>query len=332
MTSVGADQAVTSDRLLLVEGQDEKNLSAAMLAHWDIRGVQVVAVGGKDGFAPGLEALMLTAEAGGRPPSAIGVMRDADDSPDSALQSVTSALRVAGLATPDSHGAFAPGPPSVGVFILPDGESQGAIEDLCWASVEDTSAARCSADYLECLRGAAALRSKMPPRPWYMPIWRHRKSRMREPAKERLKAIGRSTIRHSLPSRNSPATWHLASVRGTPGNGIPNRLIDETSPYLLQHAHNPVDWYPWGEEALQRAKAEDKPILLSVGYSACHWCHVMERESFEDARIAELMNAQFVCIEVDREERPDVDSIDMGAVQAMSGVDVSGMTAEGVRT
>ena len=100
---------------------------------------------------------------------------------------------------------------------------------------------------------------------------------------------------------------------------MPNRLIDETSPYLLQHAHNPVDWYPWGEEALQRAKAEDKPILLSVGYSACHWCHVMERESFEDPRIAELMNFEFVCIKVDREERPDVDSIYMGAVQAMTG-------------
>ena len=98
-----------------------------------------------------------------------------------------------------------------------------------------------------------------------------------------------------------------------------NRLIDETSPYLLQHAHNPVDWYPWGEEALERAKAEDKPILLSVGYSACHWCHVMERESFEDPRIAEVMNAEFVCIKVDREERPDVDSIYMGAVQAMTG-------------
>ena len=109
---------------------------------------------------------------------------------------------------------------------------------------------------------------------------------MREPAKERLKAIGRSTIRHSLPSRNSPATWHLASVRGTPGNGIPNRLIDETSPYLLQHAHNPVDWYPWGEEALERAKGEDKPILQSVGYSACHWSHVMERESFEAPRVS----------------------------------------------
>ncbi len=100
---------------------------------------------------------------------------------------------------------------------------------------------------------------------------------------------------------------------------MPNRLIDETSPYLLQHAHNPVDWYPWGEEALGRAKAEDKPILLSVGYSACHWCHVMERESFEDPRIAEVMNAEFVCIKVDREERPDVDSIYMGAVQAMTG-------------
>ena len=100
---------------------------------------------------------------------------------------------------------------------------------------------------------------------------------------------------------------------------MPNRLIDETSPYLLQHAHNPVDWYPWGEEALERAKAEDRPILLSVGYSACHWCHVMERESFEDPRIAELMNASFVCIKVDREERPDIDSIYMGAVQAMTG-------------
>ena len=98
-----------------------------------------------------------------------------------------------------------------------------------------------------------------------------------------------------------------------------NRLINETSPYLLQHAHNPVDWYPWGPEALERAKAEDKPILLSVGYSACHWCHVMERESFEDREIAELMNQSFICIKVDREERPDIDSIYMTAVQAMTG-------------
>ena len=102
-------------------------------------------------------------------------------------------------------------------------------------------------------------------------------------------------------------------------NDMPNRLIDETSPYLLQHAHNPVDWYPWGPEALERAAAEDKPILLSVGYSACHWCHVMERESFEDPETAGQMNESFVCIKVDREERPDIDSIYMSAVQALSG-------------
>ncbi len=96
-----------------------------------------------------------------------------------------------------------------------------------------------------------------------------------------------------------------------------NRLAQETSPYLLQHAHNPVDWFPWGEEALEKAKAEDKPIILSVGYSACHWCHVMERESFENAEIAKLMNAHFVCIKVDREERPDIDQIYMDAVHAM---------------
>src|SRR5919202_1686671 len=97
-----------------------------------------------------------------------------------------------------------------------------------------------------------------------------------------------------------------------------NQLSKETSPYLLQHAHNPVNWYPWGEEALQKAKAEDKPILVSVGYSACHWCHVMERESFEDEATAEVMNKNFVNIKVDREERPDVDSIYMSAVQAMT--------------
>ncbi len=97
-----------------------------------------------------------------------------------------------------------------------------------------------------------------------------------------------------------------------------NRLINETSPYLLQHAHNPVDWYPWGEEALAKAKQEDKPILLSIGYSACHWCHVMEHESFENPEIARLMNDNFVNIKVDREERPDLDSIYMAAVQAMT--------------
>jgi uncharacterized protein YyaL (SSP411 family) len=100
---------------------------------------------------------------------------------------------------------------------------------------------------------------------------------------------------------------------------MPNRLIDETSPYLLQHAHNPVDWYPWGEEALARARTEDRPILLSIGYSACHWCHVMERESFEEPNIAAMMNRLFVNIKVDREERPDLDGIYMTAVQAMTG-------------
>jgi uncharacterized protein YyaL (SSP411 family) len=98
-----------------------------------------------------------------------------------------------------------------------------------------------------------------------------------------------------------------------------NRLARETSPYLLQHAENPVDWYPWGEEAFARARAEDKPILLSIGYSACHWCHVMEHESFENPDIARLMNELFVNIKVDREERPDIDQIYMAAVQAMTG-------------
>jgi len=97
-----------------------------------------------------------------------------------------------------------------------------------------------------------------------------------------------------------------------------NRLIDATSPYLIQHAHNPVDWYPWGEEALSRARAEDKPILLSIGYSACHWCHVMAHESFEDEAIAERLNQDFVCVKVDREERPDLDDIYMAATLAMN--------------
>ena len=98
-----------------------------------------------------------------------------------------------------------------------------------------------------------------------------------------------------------------------------NRLAGASSPYLLQHAHNPVDWYPWGEEAFARASTEDRPVFLSVGYAACHWCHVMERESFEDEETARLLNDRFVAIKVDREERPDVDRIYMDAVQAMTG-------------
>ncbi|KAF0246044.1 MAG: hypothetical protein FD180_1038 [Planctomycetota bacterium] len=97
-----------------------------------------------------------------------------------------------------------------------------------------------------------------------------------------------------------------------------NRLAKEKSPYLLQHAHNPVDWFPWGEEAFAKAKKEGKPVFLSVGYSTCHWCHVMERESFENEDTAKILNAHFVSIKVDREERPDVDEIYMEAVQAMN--------------
>ena len=98
-----------------------------------------------------------------------------------------------------------------------------------------------------------------------------------------------------------------------------NRLKNETSPYLLQHAHNPVDWFAWKPEAFEKAKKEDKPILVSIGYSTCHWCHVMERESFENEDVAAFMNEHFVNIKVDREERPDVDAIYMEACQAISG-------------
>src|SRR5215204_4126131 len=136
----------------------------------------------------------------------------------------------------------------------------------------------------------------------------------------------------SLPGRSSMITvrsfiaWphHMHAVipkrvARVASKAMPNRLAEETSPYLLQHKDNPVDWQPWDEEALSRAAGEDKPILLSIGYSACHWCHVMEHESFEDPEIARLMNESFVCIKVDREERPGVDDIYMEAVQGMTG-------------
>jgi uncharacterized protein YyaL (SSP411 family) len=98
-----------------------------------------------------------------------------------------------------------------------------------------------------------------------------------------------------------------------------NRLIQSSSPYLLQHAHNPVDWYEWGAEAFEKAKREDKLVIVSIGYSACHWCHVMEHESFENEETAQLMNELFVCVKVDREERPDIDQIYMDAVQLLTG-------------
>ncbi|MDX1530022.1 MAG: thioredoxin domain-containing protein, partial [Rhodothermales bacterium] len=100
---------------------------------------------------------------------------------------------------------------------------------------------------------------------------------------------------------------------------MPNRLADTLSPYLLQHADNPVDWYPWGEAAFAKAEAEDKPVFLSIGYATCHWCHVMEHESFEDEEVAALLNQHFVAIKVDREERPDVDALYMAVCQALTG-------------
>ncbi|MEN9285784.1 MAG: hypothetical protein RLZZ179_3277, partial [Verrucomicrobiota bacterium] len=96
-----------------------------------------------------------------------------------------------------------------------------------------------------------------------------------------------------------------------------NRLSREKSPYLLQHQHNPVDWYPWGEEAFEKARRENKPVLLSIGYSTCHWCHVMERESFESEEVAAVLNERYVAIKLDREERPDIDHIYMTAMQAL---------------
>jgi len=124
------------------------------------------------------------------------------------------------------------------------------------------------------------------------------------------------TSQHSAPGL--PSAKDIAALPPDGGDEF-NRLIFEKSPYLLQHARNPVDWYPWGEEALARAREEDRPIFLSVGYSTCHWCHVMEHESFEDEGIAALMNKAFVCIKVDREERPDLDHVYMTVTQAMTG-------------
>ncbi len=111
----------------------------------------------------------------------------------------------------------------------------------------------------------------------------------------------------------------MVEVVETEKNAKGNRLIREKSPYLLQHAYNPVDWYPWGGEAFEKAKTEDKPIFLSIGYSTCHWCHVMEKESFEDPEVADLMNQAFVSIKVDREERPDLDHLYMTVCQMMTG-------------
>ncbi len=122
-----------------------------------------------------------------------------------------------------------------------------------------------------------------------------------------------------LPPSHQPGVPLGARARLVPSRKMSNRLAGETSPYLLQHAENPVDWFPWGGEALARARAENKLIFLSIGYAACHWCHVMEHESFEDAEVAAVLNRDFVSVKVDREERPDLDEIYMAATMLFSG-------------
>src|SRR5262249_54760288 len=135
-----------------------------------------------------------------------------------------------------------------------------------------------------------------------------------EPPPELARRLQAELVRRGAGYR--PHTRHLRPD-GTPR--WTNRLLLETSPYLLQHAHNPVDWYPWGDEAFARALAEGKPALLSVGSSPCHWCHVMEEESFEDEEVATYLNEHYIAIKVDREERPDVDAAYMTAVQLIGG-------------
>ena len=131
----------------------------------------------------------------------------------------------------------------------------------------------------------------------------------------RIAAYDSSGLRKAAYAEDK-SLWSTTSPDPVAASRRPNRLVHETSPYLQQHAYNPVDWYPWGPEALEAAAKLDRPIFLSIGYSACHWCHVMEHESFENAAIAELMNEHFINIKVDREERPDLDQIYMSAVTA----------------
>ncbi len=126
-------------------------------------------------------------------------------------------------------------------------------------------------------------------------------------------------LTEALAARGSDYVPRTEHVDGQGRPQYTNRLILEDSPYLLQHAHNPVDWYPWGPEAFERAAAEGKPVFLSIGYSTCHWCHVMERESFENEELAAVLNREFICVKVDREQRPDVDEVYMTAVQLQTG-------------
>jgi len=159
MTSSQLQLIITSGRLVLVEGQDEFNLFSAMLHEWDIVGLQIVPVGGKYGFVAGLEATLASARTQSVQLSAIGVVRDADADAVATMMSVISNLHAAGLQAPSGSGQFESGSPSVGVLILPDGHSPGAVEELCWESVKDTSIGRCVTDYLDCLASLSALLS-----------------------------------------------------------------------------------------------------------------------------------------------------------------------------
>ena len=134
-----------------------------------------------------------------------------------------------------------------------------------------------------------------------------------------LPAAAASQELGAMKMEKSPELHEVSTKAGSQSESRTNRLIREKSPYLLQHAYNPVDWYAWGDEAFEKARKEDKPIFLSIGYSTCHWCHVMEHESFEDTEVARLMNEAFVSIKVDREERPDLDHVYMTVCQMMTG-------------
>src|SRR5579872_3816293 len=132
-------------------------------------------------------------------------------------------------------------------------------------------------------------------------------------------ALGMAAGKHAFAKTQTNSNVSASTPASAPTHTHTNRLAREKSPYLLQHQHNPVDWYAWGEEAFAKARQENKPIFLSIGYSTCHWCHVMERESFENETVAKYLNEHFVSIKVDREERPDVDKIYMTFVQSTSG-------------
>ena len=151
--------SVASNRLVLVEGEDERNLLTRMFAEWNIQGVQTIPVGGKDSFRAGLEQVVESARATETGLLAIGILRDADESPDRAFQSVRDAVRRFEMTAPDSHGAFRHSSPSVGIYILPDEITPGSIENLCWEAIGDTAAGQCSEDYVECLQSSGAFHS-----------------------------------------------------------------------------------------------------------------------------------------------------------------------------